>query len=74
MLHWVKDVSCVSSTSSSLGIRAHSTRCVAPSQALSKDATSEETCVAAGWASLHTFIRFDHLEVGFTLGSQVLSV
>lgn len=74
MLHWVKGATCVSGTSSPLGVQAHSTRGVAPSQALSKDAALEDTCVAAGWASLHTFIRFDNLDVDFTLGSQVLFV
>ncbi len=34
----------------------------------------EDICVAAGWSSLHTFIRFYNLDLDTAPGSQVLSV
>ncbi len=59
--------------SSPLCIRAHSTRSVASSQALFRGVPLEDICVAAGWSSPHTFIRFYNLDLDTAPGSQVLS-
>ncbi len=59
---------------SPLSVRAHSTRSVASSQALFRGVLLEDICVASGWSSLHTFIRFYNLDLYTAPGSQVLSV
>ncbi len=59
---------------SPLSARAHSTRSVASSQALFRGVPLEDICVAAGWSSPHTFIRFYNLDPDTALGSQVMSV
>ncbi len=59
---------------SPLSLRAHSTRGVASSQALFRGVPLEDICVAAGWSSLHTFVKFYNLDVDTAPGSQVLSV
>ncbi len=59
---------------SPLSIREHSTRSVASSQALFRGVLLEDICVASGWSSLHTFIRFYNLDLDTAPGSQVLSV
>ncbi len=59
---------------SPLSIRAHPTRSVASSQALFRGVLLEDICVAAGWSSPHTFIRFYNLDLELAPGSQVLSV
>ncbi len=59
---------------SPLSLRAHSTRGVASSQALFRGVPLEDICVAAGWSSPHTFVRFYNLDVDTAPGSQVLSV
>ncbi len=46
---------------SPLSLRAHSTRGVAPSQALFRGVLLEDICVAAGWSSPHTFVKFTTL-------------
>ncbi len=46
-----------------LGVRAHSTRCVAPSHALAHGASLADICRAAGWATPNTFARFYNLRV-----------
>ncbi len=75
--HWVRDAISlayeVRGLSSPLSLRAHSTRRVASSQALFSGVPLEAICVAAGWSSLHTFIRFYNLDLYTALGSQVLS-
>ncbi len=58
---------------SPLSLRAHSTRGVAFSQALFRGVPLD-ICVAAGWSSPHTFVRFYNLAVDTAPGSQVLSV
>jgi len=58
---------------SPLSIKAHSTRGVASSQALFRGALLEDICVAAGWSSPHTFVKFYNLDFDTTPGSQVLS-
>ncbi len=60
--------------SSPLSLRAHSTRGVASSQALFRGVSLEDICVAAGWSSPHTFVRFYNLDVDTAPGSLVLSV
>ncbi len=59
---------------SPLSLRAHSTRGVASSQALFRGIPLEDICVAAGWSSPQTFVRFYNLDVDTAPGSQVLSV
>ncbi len=75
---WVKDAISlaykVRGLPSPLSVWAHSTRGVASSQALFRGVLLEDICVAAGWSSLHTFIRFYNLDLESAPGSQVLSV
>ncbi len=59
---------------SPLSLRAHSTRGVVSSQALFRGVPLEDICVAAGWSSPHTFVRFYNLDIDMAPGSQVLSV
>ncbi len=55
-----------------LSVRADSTRRVASSQALFfRGVPLDNICVAAGWSSLHTFIRFYFLDLDTAPGSQV---
>ncbi len=76
--HWVRDaISLAYETQnlpSPLSLRAHSTRGVASSQALFRGVPLEDICVAAGWYSSHTFVRFYNLDIDTAPGSQVLSV
>ncbi len=58
---------------SPLDIRAHSTRGVASSTALFRGVPLEDICMAAGWSSPHTFVKFYNLDVNTAPGSQVLS-
>ncbi len=75
--HWVRDAILlayeVRGLPSPLSLRAHSTRGVASSQALLIGVPLEDICVAAGWSSPHTFVRFYNLDIDTALGSQVLS-
>ncbi len=57
-----------------LGIRAHSTRAVASSKALSKGVSLQDVCVAAGWSTPHTVIRYHSLDIHSTPGSKCLAV
>ncbi len=76
--HWVRDTISlayeVQNLPSPLSLRAHSTRGVAPSQALFRGVPLEDICVAAGWSSPHTFVKFYNLDVYMAPGSQVWSV
>ncbi len=76
--HWVRDAISlaykVRNLPSPLSLRAHSTRGVASSQALFRGIPLKDICVAAGWSSPHTFVRFYNLDVDTAPGSQVLSV
>ncbi len=76
--HWVRDAISLAyearNLPSPLSLRAHSTRSVASSQALSRGVTLEDICVAAGWSSPHTFVKFYNLDVDTAPGSQILSV
>ncbi|XP_077094729.1 uncharacterized protein LOC143746656 [Siphateles boraxobius] len=76
--HWVTEAISlayeVRGLPSPLSIKAHSTRSVASSQALFRGALLGDICVAAGWSSPHTFVRFYSLDLDMTPGSQVLSV
>ena len=56
-----------------LGIRAHSTRGMASSWAWSSGISIHDICVAAGWSSPSTFVRFYNLEVP-ALQAKLLSV
>ncbi len=49
-------------------------RGVASSQALSRGVLLEDICVAAGWSSPHTFVKFYNLDVDKAPDSQILSV
>lgn len=46
-----------------VGLRAHSTRGMASSWALHRGVSVGEICRAAGWSSVHTFVRFYMLDV-----------
>ncbi len=59
--------------SSPLDIRANSTRGVASSTVLFRGVPLEDICMAAGWSSPHTFVKFYNLDVNTTPGSQVIS-
>ncbi len=76
--HWVRDAISLAYEArelpSPLSLRAHSTRGVASSQALFRGVPLEDICVATGWSSPHTFVRFYNLDVDTAPGSQVLSV
>ncbi len=76
--HWVRDAISLAyearNLPSPLSLRAHSTRGVASSQALSRGVPLEDICVVAGWSSLHTFVEFYNLDVDTAPGSQILSV
>ncbi len=76
--HWVRDAISlpyeVHSLPSPLDIRTHSTRGVASSQALFRGVPLEDICMAEGWSSPHTFVRFYNFDVNTAPGSQVLSV
>ncbi len=76
--HWVRDAILLAYEArklpSPLSLRAHSTRSVASSQALFRGVPLEDICVAAGWSSPHSFVRFYNLDVDTAPGSQVLSV
>ena len=56
-----------------LGIRAHPTRGMASSWAWSSGISIHDICMAAGWASPSTFVRFYNLEVP-ALQAKLLSV
>ena len=74
---WVVDAIALAYTTKGfqcpLGVRAHSTRGVASSWAWSSGISLQEICMAAGWASPSTFIRFYNLEVP-ALQAKLLSV
>ncbi len=76
--HWVRDAISLAyearNLPSPLSLRAHSTRDVASSQALFRGVPLEDICVAAGWSSPHTFVRFYNLDIDAAPGSQILSV
>ncbi len=76
--HWVRDAISLAyearNLPSPLSLRAHSTRGVASSQALFRGVPLEDICVAAGWSSPHTFVRFYNLDIDTAPGSQILSV
>ncbi len=46
-----------------LGVRAHSTGCVASSWALARGASIADICKAVGWATPNTFARFYNLRI-----------
>ncbi len=76
--HWVRDAISLAYEArklpSPLSLRAHFTRGVASSQAFFRGVPLEDICVAAGWSSPHTFVKFYNLDVDTAPGSQVLSV
>ncbi|KAJ8004404.1 hypothetical protein DPEC_G00135360 [Dallia pectoralis] len=56
---------------SPLAVRAHSTRSMEASKALLSGKVSlHDVCVAAGWSSPHTFVRFYQLDFSSTPGAQ----
>ncbi len=59
----------VRSLPSPLSLREHSTRGVASSQALFRWVPLEDICVATGWSSPHTFVRFYNLDIDTAPGS-----
>ncbi len=77
MSHWIVEAISLayeaSGLTSLLGLRAHSSRAVASSQAFLKGSSMEDVCAAAGWSSPSTFIKFYSLDVGTAPSSRVLS-
>ena len=65
--HWIVEAVSIAYGSRGLplpqGVRAHSTRGMAPSWALFKGVSVSDMCTTASWSSLHTFVRFYHLDV-----------
>ncbi len=78
MSHWMVEAISLAyearGLTSPLGLRAHSTRAVASSQAVLKRSSLEDVCAAAGWSSPGTFIKFYSLDMRTASGSRVLSV
>ena len=74
---WIVDAIALAYTSKGLqcplGVKAHSTRGMALSWAWSSGIALQDVCMAAGWASPSTFIRFYNLEVP-ALQARLLSV
>jgi len=58
---------------SPLAVRAHLTGSMAASKALLSGVSLQDVCDVTGWSSLHTFVRFYHLDFSSTPGVQVLS-
>ncbi len=77
MSRWVVEAISLANESagqpSPMAVRSHSTRSMTASKALISGVALQEVCDAAGWSSLHTFIRFYYLDLDSTPGSQVLS-
>lgn len=75
--HWVVDAIALAYSSRGMecpiGVRAHSTRAVSSLWAWTKGISIKDICMAAGWSSQNTFVRFYNLDVQ-SLASQVLSV
>ncbi len=67
LAHWIVEAVALAYQSQGepcpLGVRAHSTRSVAPSHALVHGASLADICRAAGWATPNTFARFYNLHV-----------
>ncbi len=80
MSHWMVEAISLAyeahGLTSPLGLRAHSMRAVASSQAVLKGSSLEDVCAAAGWSSPGTFIyrKFYSLDMRTAPGSRVLSV
>lgn len=55
-----------------VGLLAHSTRGVSSSWALHRGVSVSEICRAAGWSSVHTFVRFYMLNVTESPVSQAV--
>ncbi|XDV28074.1 hypothetical protein PO909_031470 [Leuciscus waleckii] len=74
---WIVDAIALAYTSKGLqcpiGVKVHSTRGMASSWAWSSGIALQDICMAAGWASPSTFIRFYNLEVP-ALQARLLSV
>jgi hypothetical protein len=74
---WIVDTIAMAYTTKGLecplGVRAHSTRGMASSWAWSSGISLQDICMAAGWASPSTFLRFYNLEVP-ALQAKLLSV
>ncbi len=67
LAHWIVDAIALAYQSQGepcpMGVRAHSTRSVASSNALAHGASLADICRAAGWATPNTFARFYSLRV-----------
>ena len=77
MSHWLVEAISLAyearGLASPLGVKAHSTRAVASSQAALSGSSMADICAAAGWSSPNTFIKFYSLDVRTAPGSRVLS-
>ncbi len=58
---------------SPLGVRAHSTRGMSASKAISSGVSMHDICNAAGWSTPLTFVRFYNLDLEATPGTSVIS-
>ena len=77
MSHWLVEAISLAyearGLASPLGVKAHSTRAVASSQAFLSGSSMDDICAAAGWSSPSTFIKSYSLDVRMAPGSRVLS-
>ncbi len=75
--HWIVDAIALAYSSKGvgcpIGIQAHSTRGLVSSWAWANAISIQDICMAAGWSSPSTFVRFYNLDVS-SLASHVLSV
>ncbi len=58
---------------SPMGVKAHSTRSVAASKAAFAGVPLQDICIATGWSTPLTFVRFCGLDLQANPGSSVLS-
>ncbi len=77
MSHWLVEAISLAyearGLTSPLGLHAHSTRAVAPSQAFLTGSLMEDVCATAGWSSPSTFIKFYSLDMRMAPDFRVLS-
>ncbi|KAL0164598.1 hypothetical protein M9458_040351, partial [Cirrhinus mrigala] len=71
---WIVDAISLSYASSGLppplGVRAHSTRSMAASKAFLAGVSIQDICIAAGWSTPLTFVRFYELDLRAVPGSS----
>lgn len=74
--HWIVDVIALACECKGLqspqALRAHSMRGMVTSWALFRGVSVQDICVAASWATPHTFVRFFRLDVSGPYVAQVV--